>query len=292
MIERIAFLGTPEISGATLRFLVESGYHIPLVVTGADKRRGRGSQLTPSPVAALATELKIPVFHDPKVLADTDFDLAVVVAYGRLIPESLLQKGLFVNLHFSLLPRWRGAAPMERAILEGDTETGICVMKLVNELDAGPIFQSRSVELDDTITLKELASLLSDLANSALGDELARGESAFSQAREQVGTPSYAHKLTAEDLRIDWNATSQAVLRRVRLGRAWTTLRGRRFRILGALDKGGLPPVSPPGRALGTIVGTGDGCIELVAVQPENKRVMDAQSWRNGIGRSEDVCFE
>lgn len=291
MIKKIAFLGTPGISRSTLRFLVESGYEIPVVVTGEDKKRGRGSNLTPSPVKELAEELGLRVGHDPRVLLEMDFDLAVVVAYGRLISDALLGKGLFVNLHFSLLPRWRGAAPMERAILAGDTETGVCVMKLVKELDAGPIFQVRRMPLDDEITLAELAGELSKLANEALGAELSLGEQAFKSPAEQVGEPTYAHKLTGDDLRIDWSASSSEVLRKVRLGRAWTTLDGSRFKIFAAVRIVNGEAGLGAGRISGIHAGTGDGVIELRSVQPENKRRMEAKEWMHGMKHFEDLRF-
>ncbi len=291
MIQKIAFLGTPDISGSTLVYLVNSGYEIPIVITGEDKKRGRGSALTPSPVKVLASELGLKVSHDPTVLLDTEFDLAVVVAYGRLISGALLNKGLFVNLHFSLLPRWRGAAPMERAILAGDEVTGVCVMKLVKELDAGPIYQARQLPLDREIILSELADQLSRLANEALSDELAKGDDAFSTAAEQVGEPTYAHKLSADDLRIDWGVSSGEVLRKIRLGRAWTTLDGSRFRITSAAVVPNSSLGLAPGEISGTMVETASGVIEIKSLQPPNKREMAAKDWINGMKRAQDLRF-
>ncbi len=290
MIRKIAFLGTPEISTTVLRYIATSGYEIPLVVTGEDKRRGRGSDLTPSPVKLAALELGLEVSHDPKVLLETDFDLAVVVAYGRLISEPLLAKGTFVNLHFSLLPRWRGAAPMERAILAGDTETGVCLMRLVKELDAGPLYQVRRVPLDNEICLDDLAAQLGKLANEALGAELALGDSAFSASIEQVGPPTYAHKLSVEDLRIDWSCRGVEVLRQVRLGRAWTVLDGARFKILSARVSSAEMGLAA-GELSGVHVGTQDGVIELGRVQPQNKRIMAAGEWVRGLKHANELRF-
>ncbi|NNN19448.1 MAG: methionyl-tRNA formyltransferase [Acidimicrobiaceae bacterium] len=291
MIRKIAFLGTPQISTSTLAYLVDAGYEIPVVVTGEDKKRGRGSALTPSPVKVLARELGIEVSHDPKILLDKEFDLAVVVAYGKLISDALLDKGLFINLHFSLLPRWRGAAPMERAILAGDPETGICVMKLVSELDAGPIYQTRKMPLNSVMTLEELSKALSQLANEALGSELSMGEEAFARATDQIGEPTYAHKLTVENLRIDWEKTSDEVLRKIRLGRAWTTLEGSRFKIFAASQSPDNLLVLSPGQISGAAVGTGLGIVELQSVQPENKRVMSAKDWTNGTKNAQGLRF-
>lgn len=290
MIKKIAFLGTPAISTNTLQFLVESGYEIPLVITGADKKRGRGSVLSPSPVASLASEMGLAISHDPLDLHSVDFDLAVVVAYGRLIPQPLLDKGLFVNLHFSLLPKWRGAAPMERAILAGDDMTGVCVMKLVKELDAGPIFRVRRVPLDDVITLENLSRRLSSIANEALGAELALGVDAFREAEDQIGEPTYAHKLTVDDVRIDWSASAVEVLRKVRIGRAWTTLEGQRVKILEAVVSEDDPALAV-GEISGRYVGTGQGAVQLSTVQPENRRAMEVRAWINGLNHLEKPFF-
>lgn len=283
-------MGTPRISTTTLKYLVDKGYEIPIVVTGEDKKRGRGSSLTPSPVSEMASSLELQVSHQPKDLLDVDFDLAVVVAYGKLISEELLSKGLFVNLHFSLLPRWRGAAPMERAILAGDDRTGICVMRLVKELDAGPIYQVREYPLDDRISLEVLAQELAVLANDALGEELSKGDDAFLEPKEQVGEPTYAHKLTPDELKIDWNNFAEVEMRKIRIGRAWTILEGGRFKILSAhLASDG--PSLDPGEVSGYHVGTAAGNIVLVKVQPENKRVMDAKDWLNGVGKDRKIIF-
>lgn len=283
MISKIAFLGTPEVACSALQFLVDSGYEIPVVVTGADKKRGRGSGLSRSPVGVLAHELGLNVSHDPKVLLETDFDLALVVAYGRLISDELLGRGLFVNLHFSLLPRWRGAAPMERAILAGDKESGVCVMKLVKELDEGPLFQVRKIDIDDEVTLQDLSTRLATLANEALRDELSKGEEAFCCPKDQAGVPSYAHKLNSNDLRIDWNVPAIEVLRKVRIGRAWTTFSGARVKIVSAAISERDDIELAPGEIWSGFVGTSAGLLELKVVQPENRRAMDAKAWTNGL---------
>lgn len=290
MIRRIAFLGTPQISTTTLKFLIDKGYEVPLVVTGEDKKRGRGSALTPSPVSEVASELGLRVTHQPRDLLDIDFDLAVVVAYGKLISEELLSKGLFVNLHFSLLPRWRGAAPMERAILSGDDKTGVCVMRLVKELDAGPIYQVREYPLDQQISLNDLAMDLANLANNALDEELGKGKAAFRDSMEQMGEPTYAHKLIQDDLRIDWKNSAPVEMRKIRIGRAWAILDSARFKILAAkLAIDG--PSLAPGELSGDQVGTGSGNIVLEKVQPENKRAMDVKDWLNGVGKDHKIIF-
>ncbi len=139
---RLAYLGTPQLAVPPLRALVDAGHDVALCVTRPDRRRGRGGQTTPSPVKAAAGELGIAVSHDMDDLLAARVELAVVVAFGRIIPARLLQELSMVNLHFSLLPRWRGAAPVERAILAGDDETGVCLMKIEEGLDSGPVYAS------------------------------------------------------------------------------------------------------------------------------------------------------
>ena len=129
---RVAFLGTPDVAVPTLRAIHAAGFEIPLVVTRPDRRRGRGGALTPSPVKEAAVQLGLEVTDDLSALEDVEVDIAVVVAYGRIIPLTLLQRIPMVNLHFSLLPRWRGAAPVERAILAGDRTTGVCLMQVLS----------------------------------------------------------------------------------------------------------------------------------------------------------------
>src|SRR5580704_18592186 len=153
---RLAYLGTPQLAVPPLRALVDAGHDVVLCVTRPDRRRGRGGQTTPSPVKAAADERGIAVSHDMDDLAAARVELAVVVAFGRIIPARLLHELTMVNLHFSLLPRWRGAAPVERAILAGDEETGVCLMKVEEGLDSGPVYSRRTVPIDDEVTLDAL----------------------------------------------------------------------------------------------------------------------------------------
>ena len=134
---RLVYLGNPEVAVAPLTALHEAGHEVALVVTSPDRRRGRRSAPTPTPVGARAMELGIPVAHDLAAVADSGADLGVVVAYGRIIPVDVLARVPMVNLHFSLLPRWRGAAPVERALLAGDPTTGVCLMAVAEGLDVG-----------------------------------------------------------------------------------------------------------------------------------------------------------
>src|SRR4029079_8153688 len=172
---RLVFLGTPQMAVPALRALVDAGFDVALVVTRIDKRRGRGSELMPSPVKATALELGLPVSHSVDDVLAVGADLGVVVAFGQLIKPHVLDVMPMVNLHFSLLPRWRGAAPVERALLAGDSETGVCLMQLEEGLDTGPVYRVVVVPIGPTITADELRRELVDVGTSLLVDELRAG---------------------------------------------------------------------------------------------------------------------
>ncbi|MEK0414820.1 MAG: methionyl-tRNA formyltransferase, partial [Actinomycetota bacterium] len=161
---RIVYFGTPEVAVPPLRALVAAGVEVALVVTRVDKRRGRGSNLSPSPVKAAALELGLRVSHTMTDALTVGADLGVVVAYGRIIPVDVLTKLPMINVHFSLLPRWRGAAPVERALMAGDTETGICIMRVEEGLDTGVVYDRVTLPICDDHTLTTLRAELVDAA--------------------------------------------------------------------------------------------------------------------------------
>ena len=179
-----------------LRALVAAGHDISLCITRPDRRRGRGGTVTPSPVKEAAVSLGIAVSHSIDDVAMSGADLAVVVAYGRIIPEGLLNLVPMVNLHFSLLPRWRGAAPVERAILAGDHETGVCVMRVEAGLDTGPVYARRVVQVDDDVDLPTLQRELVEVGSALLVETLARGVAGLPTPRPQLGEPTIAAKVT------------------------------------------------------------------------------------------------
>ena len=281
---RLVYLGTPEMAVPPLQALAAAGHDIALCVTRPDRRRGRGATAAPSPVKAAAVALGIPVTHDMDVLGDVGVDLAVVVAYGRIIPPRLLDHLLMVNLHFSLLPRWRGAAPVERAILAGDAETGVCLMKVEEGLDTGPVYATRTVALDDVVTLSALRARLVDVGSALLVEALAGGVEGLPTPRPQRGEPTVAAKLTPEDLRLDWSGPATFLVRVVRLERAWTTFRGGRLRVLEAVVSAAEPALAgrPPGTLHGSAVATGEGTVTLRRVQPESRSPMSADAWLRG----------
>jgi methionyl-tRNA formyltransferase len=268
--QRLAFLGTPELAAPPLRALVDAGFDVALVVSRPDKRRGRGSALAPSPVKAAALELGLPVTDRLADVVDAGVDLGVVVAYGRIIPAEVLTAVPMVNLHFSLLPRWRGAAPVERAILAGDPETGVDLMVVEEGLDTGGILDRVELPIGPDEGLEDLRARLVDEGARLLVRNLQAG---LGPPRDQVGEATYAAKVDPAEREIDWTQPALDVHRRVRVGDAWTTHRGKRLKV----HRTHVPPVGE-----GPTVPAGDGPVELVEVQPEGKPRLDAAAWANG----------
>ncbi len=271
------FLGTPDAAVPTLRALHDDGYDIALVVTQPDRRRGRGAALTPSPVKAAAVELGLPVSHRVDDVVAAGAELGVVVAFGKLIKSHVLAAVPMVNVHFSLLPRWRGAAPVERAILAGDAETGVCVMELEAGLDTGPVLGCQVVPIGPDTTAAALRQELSVAGTSLL---LAMLRDGLPAGEPQVGETSYAAKIDPAELQLDWTLPAAQLDRVVRVGRAWTTFRGRRLGVVAAAAGAG--GALAPGEIDGVLVGTGDGTLELLSVHPEGRAVMGATAWVNG----------
>lgn len=248
-----------------------------VVVTKPDRKRGRGGALVPSPVKAAAQARGLAVTERVDDVVDAGVELAVVVAFGRLIKPHLLERVPMVNLHFSLLPRWRGAAPVERAILAGDAETGVCLMAVEAGLDTGPLYACRRVAIGPDEHAGALRARLVEFGTRLLLDELGRG---LGQPVPQEGEPTYAAKLEPDELRLDWSQPAELLHGVVRLDRAWTTFRARRLLVLRAEKTGGGPA---PGVLEGAVVGTGDGAgLRLVEVKPEGRGAMPAEEWLRG----------
>jgi methionyl-tRNA formyltransferase len=262
---RLVFLGTPEAAVPPLRALVEAGHEVALVVTRPDARRGRGTATSPSPVKAAAVELGLPVSHtvDDVLALDPPAELGVVVAFGRIIKPHVLAALPMVNLHFSLLPRWRGAAPVERAILAGDDVTGVAVMAVEEGLDTGGIHREARVPIDADESAGELRARLVTVGTGLLLDALADGFTSLGAPRPQEGEPTYAEKIDGDDLRIDWSSPPADIHRQVRVGGAWTTHLGKRLKVWRT-------HLDPAGQ------------LELLEVQPEGKGRMSLRDWANG----------
>ena len=295
-VARLVFLGSPDAAVAPLEALVAAGHEVRLVVSRADARRGRGKARTPSPVKHAALALGIEVTDELDAVSRAGAELGIVVAYGRIVPGALLDTLPMVNVHFSLLPRWRGAAPVERAVLAGDTETGVSLMRLEAGLDTGPVLATARAEIGAHEHAAVLTRRLSVTGAQLLVEALAGGVDALGPGTAQQGTPTYAEKIGTEELRLDWSRPASELERLVRLDRAWTTFRGERLLVLdaqaidvhrrdesGDADDAYGEQDAAPGDIRGTVVGTGDGFLELVSVQPAGKRPMGAAQWWRGV---------
>jgi len=291
---RIVFLGTPPEAATALRALHDAGHDVALVVTQPDRRRGRGAEVGPSPVKEMATALDLPVVTPDRAaeivddLAATGAALGVVVAFGQLLSPPVLDalRGGYVNVHYSLLPRWRGAAPVERAILAGDQETGVCLMKLEEGLDTGPLYAVEKVAIAEHETAGELRHRLADVGARLLVSELEGIPDA--EPSPQVGEETYAKKLTPAEFELDWTRPARDLALVVRAGNphpgAWTSVAGRRLKVLRAHDAGAVPQGAVAGELLeGPLVATGDGSLMLEEVQPEGKRPIDGVAWYRGL---------
>jgi methionyl-tRNA formyltransferase len=296
---RVVFAGTPHVALPALAAVADSTHDLVGVVTRPDAPTGRGRRLTPSPVAELAARLGVPVLK-PGHPREPDFQAALrvlapdacpVVAYGALLPQSALDipRLGWVNLHFSLLPAWRGAAPVQHAIWAGDDVTGATTFRIVRELDAGPTYglMTETIRPDDTA-----GALLARLAEGGAGllvatlDGLADGSL---EARPQSGDDvSFAPKLSVDDARVDWSQAAALIDRQVRACTptpgAWTTYAGERLKLgpLTAAD-GQLPPGELMAGKSAVVVGTGTGTLRLGDVQAVGKRPMAAADWARGL---------
>jgi len=260
---------------------VGAGHDIALVVTQPDRRRARGAGLLPTPVKAAALELGLAVTDRVDDVLDAGGELGVVVAFGRLIKPHVLAKLPMVNLHFSLLPRWRGAAPVERAILAGDTETGVCLMALEEGLDTGPVYACQRVTIGPEETAEELRDRLVEIGTAMLVERLAEGPAGLGEPVPQAGETTYAAKLEHDELRLDWTRPAAELHRVVRVGKAWTRCRGKRLLVLRARVASG-DRDREPGTLEGTKVTTGQAALELVEVQPEGRAPQPAGAWLRG----------
>ena len=305
---RVVFAGTPEVALPALDAIAASSHDLVGVVTRPDAPAGRGRTLTASPVAQRAEELGVPVLkpgrpREPEFLDELRAlapECCPVVAYGALLPQSALDipDHGWVNLHFSVLPAWRGAAPVQHAIRAGDEVSGATTFRIVKELDAGPTFgvMTETIRSDDTA-----GDLLTRLAEGGAGllvatlDGIAEGSL---EAREQPADGvSFAPKVQVDDARIDWGDPATAIDRQVRactpFPGAWTTYDGERVKV------GPVRPVEgdlAPGRLEVTksvvLVGTADGAVRLGEVKPHGRRQMAAADWARGVAFPPDAAFQ
>jgi methionyl-tRNA formyltransferase len=296
---RLVFAGTPEVAVASLDALIDSAHDVVAVVTRPDAPSGRGRRLHPSPVAERAAEAGIETLK-PKKPSDPDFvarltelapDCCPVVAYGALVPQRVIDipRHGWVNLHFSLLPAWRGAAPVQHAIINGDRVTGASTFSLVKAMDAGPVYATVEDTISSTDTAGDLLHRLSESGARLLVDTLDGIESgrltATAQPDEGVST---APKITVDDAKINWAETAAAVDRRIRgctpAPGAWSTFRDTRFKINSAEidDRDDLEPGVLEVTRKSVRVGARDGSLLLGLVQAQGKKPMQAADWARG----------
>jgi methionyl-tRNA formyltransferase len=292
---RVVYFGTPDDAVPPLHALVDAGHDVALVVTQPDRRRGRGNATTPSPVKAAAEALGLPVRTPDRArelvdeLVATRADAGVVVAFGQLLPTSVLATTRlgFLNLHFSLLPRWRGAAPVERAILAGDAETGVSVMALDEGMDTGPVYRTVPTPIGPEETAGELRARLVELGTPLLVATVnaMADVDPTPQSELEDGEPSVAPKLEVDEFRLDWTRPVAELARVVRAGNprpgAWTELDGQRLKVLRARPEEAGD--GEPGTVSGDgVVATGGGGLRLVEVQPAGKPPMPVRAWLAG----------
>ena len=289
--KRIVYIGTPEIAVAPLQALVAEGFVVELVVTGVDKRRGRGIETTANPVKTAALALGIPVSHDINDVLKLNPDglLGVVVAFGSIISLEILQHVPMINIHYSALPRWRGAAPVERAILEGDSMTAVCIIQVVEQLDAGDVLATSPCAIGADDSVLALRNRLGQLALPLLIDICSNG---VTSQQAQAGDVVVARKISTHDLAINWLSGPDAISRQVRVGNAFTFFDGKRFKVHEVSQAAERLPTGSislhDGRVL---VGAQEGSVHLVTVQPEGKPKISAIEWARGARLSNASVF-
>lgn len=299
-MRRVVFFGTPRIAVPALNSLIDSDHRVVAVVTAPDRPRGRGMSLAPSEVKQAAQAHRIPVLQPRTLrteqaqaaLRELAADVYVVVAYGLILPEAVLDQPPLgcVNVHFSLLPRWRGAAPVQWAILEGDAETGIAIMQMDPGLDTGPIIDMVAEPIRPDDNTGSLSDRLADVAAGLLPETLNRLPALVPVPQPDEGT-TYASKLTPDDARLDWSQPAERVRNRIRALNprpgAWSMLNGKRLKVWSAelLDRlpGALPGTFLADR--GELVAVaGSGALALTEVQPEGRSRMSGAEFVRGYG--------
>lgn len=301
---RVLFWGTPEFATPPLRALLGEGFEVVGVVTQPDKPVGRSrSTLQAPPVKEVALADGIPVLQPAKPRGDEflaqlralEPDLSVVVAYGHLLPQDVIDLPVHgtINIHASLLPQLRGAAPIQAAILHGLERTGVSIMRMVRELDAGPVIHTVETSILDDETYGELALRLSELGALALIEALALiGMGQAPELEQDHAAATYAPKVDRASTRIDWSASAFDVARAIRAydprPGAWTTLRGNDLKLFGARlaapDDEAAPGVVQSIDLTGMIVTCGTGAVRVLNIQPAGKRRITPADWSRGRG--------
>ena len=306
---RVVFFGTPEFAVPSLAALLAADVEVAAVVTQPDRPSGRShSRLTAPPVKQFAATAGLPVWQPERPRGETfltqlrsaEADLGVVVAYGHLLPGELLEiprMGL-VNVHASLLPRWRGAAPIQWALLSGDPETGVSIMRIATGLDTGPVWHQERIPIGADDTAGALTLRLAELgARTLLGALPAVARNDVPGAQSDVGV-THAPKIDRDTARIRWHDPAVAVSCRIRAmdpaPGAWTVLDGKEIKLFGptVLASEAAPPGSIVAQPSRLLVGTGEGMVEIAAVQPAGRRRVTATEWLRGAHVTGATRFE
>ena len=304
---KIVFMGTPEFAQVALRALVEDGQEIALVLTQPDKPKGRGYTLTPSEVKAYALEQGLRVetpnsLRTPEaeeLLRSVGADLFVVAAYGKILPENILRIPPLgcVNIHASLLPAWRGAAPIQRAIMNGDTVGGVTMMYMDVGLDTGDIILQKSIDIPDSMTAGEYHDEMARVGADAALEFLRLAEQGTFPRVKQTGDFCYAEKITKDDQFVSFEETAVQTHNRIRglapVPSAFSFLGGKRIKLHASYVSEGK---GAPGEVLradknGVEVACGEGSVVITVLQPEGKGKMDAASFVNGLKEKEGLRF-
>ena len=302
---KIAIASSSILAIPTISALEKAGHSIVGLITNPDKASGRGRSFAPNELAQTFADRSVPIYKPASHLELQEIvkklapDIALTIAYGRLIRSEtlVLPKYGWLNLHFSLLPAYRGAAPVQRAILDGLTETGITVFRLDAGMDTGDIFLSKSYPIGSTDTSGELLSRLAEVGANAVMESISLVQSgAVPKPQSDVGI-SFAPKVSVGEARIDWSSGQVRVDRLIRAMTprpgAWTTLKGGRYVISkSATSEEKLPPGSISRTGDRLLVGTGDGAIEIFSLQPSGKRLMTAAEWLRGARLDDGSAFE
>ncbi len=298
---KVIFAGTPDFAAAALKAIAATGFEIPLVLTQPDRPKGRGMQLAPSPVKQAALELGLRVAQPEKLrnnaealqmLKEVEADVMVVAAYGLILPQDVLDtpKHGCLNIHASLLPRWRGAAPIQRAIEAGDAETGVCIMQMDIGLDTGDVVSEHRYTIQPTDTANEVHDALMNLGAAAIVADLQqlKTEGRLKSVKQPEEGVTYAQKLSKEEARIDWNESAAVIERKIRafnpVPAAWVEYQGKPMKIWRA------EVVAQQGRAGevlscssdGLIVACGANALKITELQPSGSKRMNIAAFAAG----------
>ncbi len=310
---KVLFWGTPEFAVESLKAIINSKHEVVGVITQPDKPKGRGQKVQPTPVKEEALKYNIPVFQPEKIKNNPDIveiiknlnpDISVVVAYGKIIPEEIINipKHKTINVHASLLPKYRGSAPIQRAIMDGEEETGVCIMEIIKELDAGDVYQCRKVKInpdDDIITLHDkLAKEGSDLLIEVL-DKIEKGELIKTPQDHQKAT--YAKPIQKEEGKINWEKPAKDIHNQIRALKVWpkayTEFRGQQVKILESAvvdcdKKAKSGEIIKANDKEGIVVATGEGCLLIKTIQFPNSKPITSQDAVKGYRIKEGERFE